>query len=387
MLDQKWIDQEFEAIKDVVFLNVSYIVIPPQSVQDAYFGFTRDYIAHYADDATDKAWKMVGEARADVAGLFGAQASEIAFVKNTAEGIGIVANGFPFQPGENVVVIDQDHSSSLYAWIHLQRKGVELRVIKSKEGLFSTDDIIAACDKKTRAIALSAVQFTTGFYADLAAVGEFCRKSNILFIVDAIQAAGRLHIDVNRMGIDYLACGGNKGLLAVLGVGVVYCSQRIIGQILPTYAGYQSVVNHAKPPAITEDFSQLVWHNDARRFEAGNLNYAGVAAIQAGVRVLRRIGTQSIEKHVIALEDELRSGIESLPLKIQRIPDVKNRSGIICVYYPAQRETEVVNILKEHKVHATMRGGYIRMGLHLYNKSRHVEEVVDAFKRIAVLGS
>jgi cysteine desulfurase/selenocysteine lyase len=386
MLDEKWIDQEFAAIKDVIFLNVPYIVVPPQSVQDAYFGLTRDCIANFSDDATDKAWKMVGEARADVAGLFGAQASEIAFVKNTAEGVGIVANGFPFRPGENVVVIDQDHSSSLYAWIHLQRKGVGLRVVKSKDGRFSTDDVIAACDKKTRAIALSAVQFTTGFYADLAAIGEFCRQRDILFVVDAIQAAGRMHIDVNRMGIDYLACGGNKGLLAVLGAGIVYCSQRIVGQIVPTYAGYQSVVNHAKPPAITEDFSQLVWHDDARRFEAGNLNYAGVAAIRAGVRVLRRIGTQDIEKHVRALEDELRSGIESLPLKIQRIPDAKNRSGIICVYYPARKEAEVVGILKEHKVHATMRGGYIRMGLHLYNKPWQVGEVVHAFKRIAALG-
>ncbi len=384
-MDWELIDEEFCDIKDIVFLNVPFVVIPPKSVQDAYFGFTKGYIAQYGDDATDMAWKMAGEARHDIAGLIGAEGSEIAFTKNTAEGIGIVANGFPFVAGDNVVVIDQDHSSSLYAWINLRRKGVELRVITSKEGTFTTDDIIAACNKKTRAVALSAVQFSTGFYAELAAIGEYCKKNNILFIVDAIQAAGRLHIDVERMGIDYLAGGGNKGLLATLGAGYVFCSKRIIERIIPPYAGYQSVISHAKPPAITEDFDNLEWHTDSRRLEAGNLNYAGVAALQAGVKLLRRVGTEHIEKHIRSLEEELRPGIESLPLKVQRIPDKKNRSGIVCVYYPAEAETEVVKILKEHKIHATMRGGYIRMGFHLYNKQKHVEEVIHAFKRIAAL--
>jgi selenocysteine lyase/cysteine desulfurase len=380
-----WIDEEFADIKDVVFFNAPYVVMPPKSVQSAFFGFYKDHIARFGDDTVPIGWKMVEETRADFAGLIGAEASEIAFTKNTTEGIGIVANGLSFCQGANVVVVDQEHTSLLNAWIQLQRKGVELRVVKSCAGLFTTDDIIAACDKKTAVIAISAVQFTTGVYADLASLGEYCRNNGIKFIVDVMQAIGRLHIDVNRMGIDYLACGGNKGLLAVLGAGAVYCHHNFTEQIVPTYAGYQSVVNHAKPPAITEDFSHLQWHNDARRFEAGNPNYAGIAAIQAGVRVLQRAGTKNIEQHVLALEDRVRSGIEGLPLHVQLIPDSKNRSGIVCVYYPADKEDKVVDILREHKIHATMRGGYIRIGFHLYNKSTHVDTAISAFQRIAKL--
>ena len=382
-MDWDWIDDEFFDIRDVAFFNVPFVVIPPKSVQAAYFGFTKDYIARFGDDTTAIAWRMVGEARADFASLIGADSTEIAFVKNTAEGIGIFANGLAIESEDNVVVVDQEHSSLLYAWIHLQRKGVKLRVVSSCNGLFSADDIIAACDRNTRVIALSAVQFTTGFYADMATLGEFCRENNIRFVVDVIQAAGRLHIDVNRMGIDYLACGANKGLLGVLGVGAIYCSNRIADQIEPSYAGYQSVVNHVTPPAITEDFSHLAWHNDARRFEAGNLNYAGVAAIQAGVRIIKRVGAEKIEGHVRELEDQLRAGIERLPLDIQQIPNPKNRSGIVCVHYPTDAEASVVSILQEHKIHATMRGGYIRMGLHLYNKTQHVETAIKAFERIA----
>lgn len=384
-MDWELIDWEFQDIKDVIFLNAAYIIIPPKSVQDAYFGFTKNYIANYGDDTTDIAWKMVEQARADIAGLIGANPSEIAFVKNTAEGIGILANGYPFAAGENVVVIDQDHPSSLNAWIHLQRKGVELRVVKSREGVFSSEDIIALCDKKTKAVAIGSVQFSTGFYAELEVIGEYCKKNNIMFVVDGIQAVGRMHIDVERMGIDYLACGGNKGILAVLGVGFVYCCQRIIQQIIPTYVGFHNVVSHVKPPAVTENFSSLQWHSDSRRLEGGNLNYAGIAALQAGAKLLSKVGTQQIEKHILALENELRFEIEKLPLKVQLIPKPKNRSGIICVYYPSHAEREVVGILKEHAIHATMRGGYIRLALHLYNKPQHVEPVVSAFRKIAAL--
>lgn len=384
-MDWKWIDEEFCDIKDIVFLNAAFVVVPPKSVQDAYFGFTKTYIANYGEGATDLGWKIAGEARADIAELIGAKASEIAFVKNTAEGIGIIANGFPFVAGDNVVVIDQDHPSSLNAWIHLQRKGVELRVVKSREGLFSTDDIIALCDKNTRAVAIGSVQFSTGFYAELELVGEYCKKNNILYVVDGIQAVGRMHIDIERMGIDYLACGGNKGILAVLGVGFVYCSERIIKQVIPTYVGFHNVVSHVKPPAITENFSSLEWHSDARRLEGGNLNYAGIAALQAGAKILLKAGTQKIEKHILALENEIRAEIESLPLKMQLIPNKKNRSGIICVYYPEAVEKAVVEILQEHKIYATMRGGYIRMGLHLYNKPQHVEAIIRAFRKIAAI--
>ena len=256
-MEWDWIDEEFADIRDVAFFNAPYVVIPPKSVQLAFFDFYKEHIARFGDDTTVIGWKMIEETRSDFAGLIGAEASEIAFTKNTTEGIGIVANGLSFCSGANVVVVDQEHTSLLNAWIHLQRKGVELRVVKSSEGLFSTDDVIAACDDKTRVIAISAVQFSTGFYADLASLGEYCRSKNIKFVVDVMQAIGRLHIDVNQMGIDYLACGGNKGLLAVLGVGAIYCNRNFTNQIVPTYAGFQSVVSHANPPAITEDFSLL----------------------------------------------------------------------------------------------------------------------------------
>ena len=292
MLDGKLIAREFCDLRDVVFLNVASVVIPPKSVQNAYHGFMNDYVNNLGEGVVGKSWEIVDEARKEVARLIGAEPSEIGFVKNTAEGIGIIANGYPFKRGDNVIVIDQEHSSSLYAWIKLQAKGVKLNVVESRNGDVLLTDIFEKVSARTRAICVSAVQFSTGFFLDLETLGNYCAHHGILLIVDGIQAIGRLHIDVKRMNISYLACGGNKGLLATLGAGFVYCSESLTQRIVPPYASYQSVVNHVHPPAITENFKSLEWHQDARRLESGNLNYAGIAAIHAEGITGEPIGNQ-----------------------------------------------------------------------------------------------
>lgn len=383
MLDRNLIKEEFSHLKGIVFLNVASVVMPPKSVLEAYYGFTRDYVSSFGEDVVSKAWGIVNSARKDIAQLINSESSEIAFVKNTCEGIGIIANGYPFKSGENVVVVDQEHSSNLFAWINLQRKGVELRVIPSRDGEIVLEDIISAFDSKTRAVSISAVQFSTGFYSDLYELGQECKKRGIIFIVDGIQAIGRMNIDVRRMNIDYLACGGNKGLLATLGAGFVYCSMSVINKIIPPYVSYQSVVSHAKPPAITTDFTKLEWHPNARRLESGNLNYAGIAAIQAGVKLINRLNIAKIEKEVLRLEDILREKISGLPLNVRRIKNRKNQSGLVCVYYPVEAEERVINTLKRYNIYATMRGGYIRLGIDFYNTEEHMSQVAKALTEIS----
>lgn len=383
MLDKKRIEKEFSQLKEVVFLNVSSVVMPPQSVQEAYFGFTKDYIRDFGEGVVEKAWKLVGKAREEVASLIGAFPEEIAFVKNTSEGMGIIANGYPFQAGEEVIIVDQEHSSTLFAWIGLQAKGVELQVISSRDGDIEIEDIFARVTHKTKAIVISAVQFTTGFYVDLKTLGEYCRKHNILFIVDGIQAVGRLEVNVKDLGIDYLACGGNKGLLATLGAGFVFCDQRLVEQVVPPYASYQSVVNHVHPPAITQDFSKLEWHKNARRFESGNLNYAGIAGIQAGAALVNYLGIRKIEKHILKLDKYLTEGLRALPLNLKVPKHFENHSGVICVYYPGELEKEVISILGKHKIYATMRGGYIRFGINFYNTKAQMDVVIKALTEIS----
>ena len=386
-LNRRLIKKEYGFLGDAIFLNVSFVCMPPWRVQEAYRGFMDDYVKTFGENMLARAWKMTDETRDKVARLLNARAPhEIAFVKNTCEGVSILAGGYPLQKGDEVLIADQEHQSNLFPWINqCERKGSALRVVKSVNGEIPTEDVVAGMSNRTRILAVSAAQFSTGFLSDLRRLGEECRKRDIIFAVDGVQALGRINIDVQDMNIDHLAAGGNKGLLATLGAGVVYCSDRIAGKITPPYAGHQSVVNHVAPPAVTSDFSSLEWHPNARRFESGNLNYNGILAIGKGVELLLELGVENIEVHIRKLEAHLREKIQPLPLKVVEPRDPRHWSGIVCVYYPPAFEEKVAEILREHKIYATMRGGYMRFGINFYNTLKQMDVVASALSRVARL--
>ena len=384
MLNLDLIQKEYGFMGDTVFLNVSQVVVPPKRVQDAYRKFMDDYVSNFGIDIVSRAWDIVNNTRPKLQKLINAKEShEIAFVKNTAEGISILANGIKYNEGDNIVIADQEHQSILFPWIAArERYGVELKVVKSIGKDVDVDGLIAAIDAHTRVVAVSSVQFSTGFRADLKKLGAACKEKGVIFCVDGIQALGRLKIDVQEMNIDWLAAGGNKGLLATLGAGFVYCSDRIVKDIIPCYAGYQSTVSHVSPPSITTEFDHLEWYPHARRFESGNLSYNCIEAISNGVDLVLELGIENIESHIKMLEKHLRGLISDLKLTVVQAENEKDWGGVVCVYYPPEKENEVVKILENHKIVGTLRGGYIRFGLNFYNTMEQMEIVSKALHEI-----
>jgi selenocysteine lyase/cysteine desulfurase len=386
VLNKDLIEKEYGFLGDEIFLNVSFVVVPPLRVQEAYRSFMDNYVKNFGENIVQFGWSIVNEARPKIAALINASSpNEIGFVKNTCEGMSILADGCPLEAGDEVLIADQEHQSTLFPWINQRRRGVVLNVTKSVDGEIPIERVLAGMNERTRVLAVSSAQFSTGFMSDLRTLGTECRKRNILFAVDAIQTLGRIKLDVKEMFIDWLAAGGNKGLLGTLGAGFVYCSDRIVRDIIPPYAAYQGTESHVAPPAITTDFDTLTWHPNARRFESGNLNYNGILAISKGVDLLLELGIDNIDAHVRELETRLRGKIRSLPLNIVEPRDPRNWSGIICVYYPLKFEEEVRAILAESKIHATMRGGYIRFGIDFYNTPEQIDITADALSRIARL--
>ena len=388
MINDTLIREEYRHLKDVIFVNAAHVIIPPKSVLEAHEGFIRDYVGKFASGIVEEAWDIVDETRSTLSDLIQSSPSEIAFVKNTAEGIGIISNGYPFNTGDEILICDQEHPSNLFPWIRLHElKGVDLKVLPSqKDWDLPEDAFIQNLSPTTKAVVLSAVQFTTGVFPKLKVIGEECRKRGILFIVDGIQAVGRMNINVKDMNIDYMACGSNKGLLGMLGAGFVYCREDLIQKIIPPYVSYQSVENFIAPPALTEDFSRIAWKKDARRFESGNLNYSGILAINEGVKLVNKLGIQNVEDHILSLEESLLKRINGLSLQFRTPVSNKDHwSGIICVYYDPEKEAHVKEILKDHKIYATFRGGYIRIALNFYNTNAQMEVIGKAFEEIAAL--
>lgn len=389
MLNQELIREEFGFLDGEIFLNVSQVCMPPRRVQQAYGSFMDSYVARFGEGVVDEAWRIVNGCRPKLARLIHArEAHEIGFVKNTAEGMSILAAGYPLSPGDNVVIADQEHQSTLFPWINAhQTRGIELHVVRSENGAIPTERMIAAIDERTRVMIVSSAQFSTGYRSDLRALGAACRERGIVFAVDGIQTLGRFEMNVQEMNVDYLVAGSNKGLLGSLGCGFVYCSDRIVQQIIPPYAGYQSTVSHVSPPSITSNFESLEWYPHARRFESGNLSYNCILAVDKGVELLLELGVPQIEAHILSLEKRLRERIADLPLHVVTPGDASCWSGIVCIYYPREREQEVIDILRGAHIHCTMRGGYIRLGIDFYNTPEQMDAVADALHRVAALAS
>ena len=387
MLNQELIQKEFGFLDNEIFLNVSQVCMPPMRVQKAYGSFMDDYVKIYGDGVVDIAWNIVAACREKLARLINAKEShEIGFVKNTAEGMSILAAGYPLKAGDSIVIADQEHQSTLFPWINAhEQRGVKLNVVKSINGEIPMEDMIAAIDETTKILVISSAQFSTGFMADLDLLGRTCREKGIIFAVDGIQTLGRIAMDVQTMNIDYLVAGSNKGLLGSLGCGFVYCSDRIVKDIIPPYAGYQSTVSHVSPPSVTTNFENLEWYPHARRFESGNLSYNCILAVDKGVELLLELGMENIEEHVLELERYLREKLTDLPLHVVQPKDPKYWSGIICIYYPKEKDAEVIKILKGYNIHGTMRGGYIRFGLDFYNTKEQMDIVVKALFEVAEL--
>ncbi|MCG8508511.1 MAG: aminotransferase class V-fold PLP-dependent enzyme, partial [Rhodospirillales bacterium] len=175
-----------------------------------------------------------------IGGLIGCEGLEIAFIKNTTEGLGIVANGLDWSEGDNVILPNIEYPSNVYCWMNLNNRGVEIRWVEPVNGKISVDSIRDAIDSRTRLVSISPVQFTNGFRHDLALTSQLCSERKVLLNLDAIQWVGSLHLDLRRYHVDFLSAGGHKWLLAPIGTGFFYCNKNSLDLLSPPTVGYHT---------------------------------------------------------------------------------------------------------------------------------------------------
>lgn len=317
-------------------------------------------------------WTARAEAaRAAAARLIGARADEVAFVQNTAAGLSLVAAGLPWRAGDNVVAVADEYPSNIYPWWGLGRHGVELRLAQRRGPRFGVEQIAAVVDGRTRVVAVSAVDWQSGFRTDLAAIGAFCRARDLLFVVDGIQGVGALAIDAPACGIDCLAVGGHKWLLAPEGCGFLFVAARVIDRLQPVLLGWKSVVDAD---------AYLPYHfrlrPDAARLEPGTQMHLGIRALGAAIDLLLEIGPAAVERRILATTDALAEGLEALGATVLSPRGPGERSGILTV---SLGETDdFLASLTRHDVIVRARMGGIRFAPHFYADERDVARVLAA---------
>ena len=336
--------------------------------------------------------RLMASCRQRFAAIIGAKAAEIAVTKNVTEGLNIVANAIDWRPGDNVVFCQElEHPNNIYLWLELKRRGVEVRTPPARRGAIDTQAMIDAIDARTRLLTVASVTFTPGFRSELAALGRACRQAGALFLVDAVQSCGIRELDVEACAIDALATSTSKGLMGMPGTGFLYVRSEWIERLRPVYVGRYSVERGKGHESEIEGASYALLA-DARRFEAGNYNWVGIAAAEASLGELLGIGTAQIEPHVVGLATSLAEGLESLDLAVSRPPETVARSHIVTVgelgagdahssHDP--RLNRIGAALQAGGVKYTVRKGMLRFGFHCYNDDSDVARVLDIARSVA----
>ena len=364
--------EEFPSAARLVHMNHAGISPLPRRVAAAICKFADEGLL--LDRAVYQRWEERAEAvRAAAARLIGARPTEIAFVRNTSEGLSLVAAGLPWQRGDNVITLADEYPSNVYPWFGLRRLGVETRLLARPQLRFGADDVAALMDRRTRAVAVSAVDWQSGFRVDLAALGELCRARGVLFVVDGIQAVGALRTDVAASGVDVLAAGAHKWMLAPEGCGILYIAERVIDRIHPVVLGWKSVENAGVYLPYHFDLRA-----DAARLEPGSAAHLGIHALGAALDLLLEIGVAGIEARVLETTGRLADALRAIGATILSPFAPAERSSILT--FALGDAPRLHRALTDAGVIVRQRLGGIRLAPHFYNDAEDVARVVDAVR-------
>ncbi len=319
-------------------------------------------------------WPMLGQkieaARADLARLIDADVDEIAFIPNTTHGIGVIAEGFPWQPGDNVVTADDEFPSNLYPWMNLEGRGVSVRLVPSRDGRIERREIEAAIDSRTRVLTISHVEFATGFRNDLDALSEFCRNRGVSLFVDAIQGLGPHLLDVRRTPIDFLAADGHKWLLGPEGAGFLYVRRDWIERLHPIGIGWHSVVGSFNSSGLDYRLKP-----SASRWEGGTFNMPGLLAFGASVGLFLELGPEEVSRRILERADRVREIARATGWTIHGPNRPEEESAIVALERPGVDCVKAARLLREQKVIVASRRGRWRVSPHIYNDDTDLDRL------------
>ena len=365
---------EFPWTTDTIYLNNASIGPLPERTRLELERFNRRRAApHLLPDR--ELFAMLAETRRKVARLVGATAEEIALAVNTGFGLSMAARALPLRPGEVVLVSDREFPANVYPWMRLADRGVTMELVPTTpEGWPDEERLLERLrDPRVRVLAVSLVQFSSGYSTDLDRLSAATRETGAFLVVDAIQGVGHVPLDLSRTRVDVLACGGQKWLLSPWGSGFVYVRRELIGSLDPAITGWLAFEG-------TDDLSRLTRYDDtlrsdARRFELMTLPYQDFAGLNTSLDLLLSLGVERIRDHIRSAHQPVLAWAERSGARVVS-PGGAHASAILCIAPDAVRE--VHRRLKAARIVCSLREGAIRLSPHCYNTVDEMERVAHA---------
>lgn len=377
----------YPAAREWTYLNVGSRGVVSDAARAATIAVVD---GHWTFDIAKEALApSLASCRNGFARLIGGDPAEVAVATSVSDGLNAVANAVPWREGDNVVMsADYEHANNVYLWNHLRRRGVDVRAVPPRGHEIDAEGLAAAIDARTRIVTASSVTFTPGFRTDLATIGRAARAKGALFLVDGVQSCGVLRLDAAESFVDALVTSTSKGLLGLMGFGFLWVRREWLPKLTPTYVARTSIATSGHYSEIESvDFA---FAPTAERFEVGNPNWLGIAAAAQSIAEINAIGVAEIERHALALAEELRAGLEKLGLPVLRPASPRALGHLVTVgtrgsgdAYATQDPTlnAIAKALTDARVRFSIRRGLLRFGFHMYNDSSDVEKVVDIARR------
>jgi cysteine desulfurase/selenocysteine lyase len=319
-------------------------------------------------------FQLMEQTRAKAARFIGADPSEVAFIRNTSEGLAFVAEGINWRQGDRVLVPDCEFPSNVLPWLHLERLGVEVVRVRSDPDTesLSLSDFEEGLDRgRVRLVAASWVQWTRGWRLDLRGLADLCHRYGALLCVDLIQGVGAIPLNLNETGVDFAAAGAQKWLVGPYGTGLFYVADRRLDVLNPVIAGWYGM----------EDIREgrwVKWHETAKRFEGGIANFSGIVGLGAAIDVLEQARVPAIWRHVQRLTSKLTNGLRSLGADVTWFDNADHRSGIVSFAFPDRDADALEQTLERAGVLTTARVGRLRVSPHGYNNDEDVNRFLNA---------
>lgn len=346
-----------------------------------------------ASDVTRECRTYLETAREASAKLIGCGAHEIALIEGTSHGLGIIAGLLPLTKDDNILVADLEYQASVLCFVPRQKAiGFEIREVKTQNGELSLADFRKYFDDHTRAIVVAAVQEINGWRTDIREIADFLAGKNCYLIVDGVQEAGAMQVNVKETGADFYCAGGKKWIGNPFGKGFLYVKEELIPGFEPAFysyfkiemrGGYRDYITYLEDPA-RDPFDEYELIQKASKFENGGYdNYLGALGLTEAIELQLAIGTEKIETRIKELAKRYMDGLDRLGLRTNSSRDDAHRSGIVAFNFgfrngSIERERRLIPFLQERNIYVSLRSstgvGGIRTSIHYYN----TEEDIDA---------
>ena len=396
----------FPALAGIVHLNAASQGVPPRAAIEA----VRAQLVHLERGPAGAPWAEFGAAfeapvaaaRREAARLLGGRDDEVGLVGDTSSGLHHAMAAIPFRPGDNVVLSDLEYPQVALAAANAAREdGVEVRFVAHREGRVAIDDLREAMDARTRALLVSSVLWVTGQRLDLAALSTLARERDVFLVVDAVQQAGGVSLDVSTLGIDFLMAGGYKWLNAPFDVGLFYVRREthardlrvrrvgLMGLEEPA-GGWGSF--YSDPDLVP--MPPMAVSRSVRRFEAqGTPNRVGAAGLAASLALRNGLGDGAADRHILGLGAALIEGLRRRGARIVTPPEERDRAGIVTFTLgggPAA-DDRLRAALEARRIYVSRRYGSgvggVRAAVHVFNEASDVEQLLAALDDLRASGA